>query len=436
MGFIAVAEDNWTFVDTRTGERFVPFGTNYYDPETGWPPQLWKQFDPERVDEHFAKMKELNVNVARVFLTAASFQPARLSVSEEALGKLDQMIEIARRYGIRLILTGPDHWEGPPGYWHPDRFAHQIAIGALEHFWTIVGERYKDEPVIMAWDLLNEPGIPWETSIMATQWNSWVREEYSDVETLVRAWEDEHVRDEWEKGQFGIPENRGNEGSGRLYDYQRFRESIARRWVQRQVEAIRAVDTNHLVTVGLIQWSFPYMRATWEPDPMAPSWYAAFNPRQLADLVDFTSIHFYPVLGDPKSPEMLRANEEYLLAVLHFADVGKPVLLEEFGWPPGTWNEHVLKVTEGLASGWVSWPFADTPTSTDLSKNAGLVTVDGQLKSWGKTFQSYAAARSGAAPAPRRTDLRPVDIDWRTILTTDNPYGYLDDYLVAAGLKQ
>ena len=434
MGFIEIAGDNWTFIDAATGELFVPFGTNYYDPETGWPPQLWKQFDPERVDYHFALMKQLKVNVARVFLTAASFQPERLTVSEEALDKLDRMIEIARRHGIRLILTGPDHWEGVPAYWSPDRFAHEIALGALDHFWTVVAGRYKDEPVIMAWDLLNEPMIPWESPTMAAQWSAWVREQYSSAGELARAWGEESARVEWEWGHFRIPQNRGDEGNPRLYDYQRFRESIARRWVERQVQAIRAVDPNHLITLGMIQWSFPYSRATWEPDPLAPSWYSAFNPHRLADLLDFVSIHFYPVLGDPATPALLKANEEYLQAVLHFADVGKPVVLEEFGWPPGTWNERVLQVTEGLASGWLSWPFADSPASTDLSKTAGLVTVDGRVKEWGRTFQAYVAART-KAPPPRRDDLRPVDIDWRTVLTTSNPYVYLEDYLVAAGLK-
>ncbi len=110
-GFIGIDNDNWRFANTSTGEIFIPYGTNYFDPQTGWAPKLWKMFDASRVNQHFSMMSDIGVNVARVFLTAASFQPDIDKISNEGLDKLDALIEIAKRFNIRLILTGPDHWE-------------------------------------------------------------------------------------------------------------------------------------------------------------------------------------------------------------------------------------------------------------------------------------------------------------------------------------
>jgi len=116
MELIAIAPDSHSFVERDSGRSYIPFGTNYYDPHTGWAPKLWRQFDTEKVREHFRVMNELGVNCARVFLTAASFQPTADAVEQEALTKLDKLVEIAREKNVRLILTGPDHWEGQPTY--------------------------------------------------------------------------------------------------------------------------------------------------------------------------------------------------------------------------------------------------------------------------------------------------------------------------------
>ena len=161
MELIKVAPDGQGFAELDSGRPYIPFGTNYYDPNTGWAPKLWRKFDAGRVREHFRIMSGLGINCARVFLTAGSFQPTTEKIEEQALLKLDKLVEIATDDGIRLILTGPDHWEGVPDYWRPDRFAGKEALQALERFWTVVARRYCGEPAIFAWDLLNEPHIPW-----------------------------------------------------------------------------------------------------------------------------------------------------------------------------------------------------------------------------------------------------------------------------------
>jgi endo-1,4-beta-mannosidase len=400
MELIAVTPNGRGFVECSSGRLYIPFGTNYYDPHTGWAPKLWRQFNPKKVREHFRVMSEIGVNCARIFLTAGSFQPTSETIEEQALTKLDKLVEIARDRGIRLILTGPDHWEGQPAYWKPDRFAGEAALRALERFWDVVGRRYRDDPAIFAWDLLNEPHMPWFVEQWRPQWNAWLRRTYRNREALEAAWGDELTEaEQWNK--VAVPENSPNFGNSRLRDWQRFREHLADKWVRCQIEAIRRADPTHLVTIGYIQWSYPLVR------PGNPSRYAAFNPHRQARWLDFVTIHFYPTLGSPfESKENWQRNISYLQGILAYCRTGKPVVLGEFGWYGGgapqhhpylseeqqaRWIGEEIEATRALADGWLSWPFADSPQSKDISLFAGLVKADLILKAWGHKFKMLSA---------------------------------------------
>lgn len=426
--YIKVGSDNWNFVCSKSGEIFIPFGTNYFDPETGWAPKLWIMFDKKRVQDHFQKMSDIGVNIARIFLTTQSFQPKSDVISKEGLEKLDTMIDIAKSHNIRLILTGPDHWEGSPDYWKPDKYAGESALSALEFFWYEVANRYKNEPVIFAWDLLNEPEIFWKSEVMSEKWRLWLKDKYGTDNAE-------------------IPEDRIDKGNDLLYKYQLFREYIAYEWTRRQVNAIRAVDPNHLITIGFIQWSFPLIRAPWGDKANMPSRYAAFNPIKLVDLLDFICIHFYPILGDPGEPELKLKNTHYLQAVVNYCYTGKPTVVEEYGWYGGgemngkyypesyqnDWNTNVVKSTLGLASGWLVWAYADTPTSTDLTKFGGLYNIKGELKEWGKSFKSLAE-QIAKSKLKRREDIKPAAFDEIEAFTGDVKDLY-DQYLVNSGIK-
>jgi len=190
--------------------------------------------------------------------------------------------------------------------------------------------------------------------------------------------------------------------SPRLRDWQRFREYLADEWVRRQVEAIRKADPTHLVTVGYIQWSYPLVR------PGQPGRYAAFNPRRQARWLDFVTIHFYPTLGSPfQSDSNRRKNLAYLQAASAYCRTGKPVILGEFGWYGGgapqhhpflsekqqaQWITAEIEASCGLVDGWLSWPFADSPESRDISLFSGLVKPDMTLKTWGRKFRTYASS--------------------------------------------
>jgi hypothetical protein len=410
MRLITVTADGSGFVEATSGRSYVPFGTNYYDPNTGWPPQVWEQFDLDRVPEHFEVMSQLGVNCARVFLAAAAFQPNADTVDEQALKKLDMLIRIARRAGIRLIVTGPGDWEGEPSYWQPDQFTGEEALKALDHFWTVIGQRYQGEPAIFAWDLANEPQMPWSAPSWGPRWNAWLESKYADRDGLKAAWGNTLSDSElW--GSIEMPEDVARSGDPRLHDWQLFREHLADQWVQRQVRVLREVDPTHLITIGYVQWSYPVVR------PGDPSLYSAFNPRRQVEWLDFVCMHFYPLMGRPfGSRDNWLRNLAYLQTLLAYCHAGKPVMLGEYGWygggaPAGRpyldedqqdrWISAEIEASRRLAQGWLSWPFADTPDSTDMAVFGGIVRKTMAWKLWAVRFQAYAANRSVLPqPAP------------------------------------
>ncbi len=400
-GFVRVAGEKGF---TLNGKPWHPLGCNYHDPLTGWAPKLWRQFDPERVERHFDVMEKLGVNVVRVFLTAESFIPSPPDLETEALEKFDAMLAIARRRGIRVHPTGPDHWEGTPPWRRGDIFTSERALEAQVAFWKAFSRRYRNEPAIFAYDLLNEPHIRWRNPTMEAAWRVWLKKKYPTLEALRQAW-GSMVKELKSLEDVEIPPDQpaeNAESSRRLLDFQRFRESLADRWVRLQTEAIRAEDSNHPVTVGFIQWSVPVRHGR-------PSRYAAFRPSRIASLVDFLSVHFYPLWGDPlASEENFHQNLAYLELVLRYVRAGdpqKPLLVGEFGWYGGgqpngqverspqdqtRWCRAAVLQGKGIAAGWLNWSFADTPSSRDISKFSGLVTEKEVPKPWGEVFRQFA----------------------------------------------
>ena len=113
--------------------------------------------------------------------------------------------------------------------------------------------------------------------------------------------------------------------------------------------------------------------------------------------------------------ENWQKNLDYLQAVLAYCQIGKPVVLGEFGWYGGgapqnhphlteaqqaDWIGMEIEVSRKLADGWLSWPFADTPSSRDISLFAGLVKSDLTVKAWGHKFKELSANLS-ALKQPR-----------------------------------
>jgi len=411
---IRPAADGRGFVDAH-GKPFIPFGATYYRPGTGWAPQVWKDFDAEATRQDFARMKELGVNCIRVFLSYGSFykEPGRLDPA--GMAKFEQFLTMAEAAGIYIHPTGPDLWEGPPG-WPVGGLEDEKTLTALESFWKLFAARYRARNVIFAYDLRNEPSVGWGG--LEAAWNRWRNDKYGAGPALRPA---------------PIPPESDALTNANLLEYQSFREHIADEWTRRQVAAIKTADPAALVTVGMIQWSVPALLP-------GLSQYSGFRPRRQARYLDFLTIHFYPLEDGGykyRAPESLARNLSYLECVAReVALAGKPVVLGEFGWygggvphfnngafPPATeaqqeeYDRRAVETSAPCVSGWLNWGLFDDPDATDCSELIGLLTAGGRVKAWGKTFHSLAARRKGKVSRAKWPAPRP-ELDWDACLTS------------------
>ncbi len=427
---VRIAKDGRTF-ETDDGRPFVPFGVNYYRPGTGWAPQVWKQFDAEATRRDFVRMKELGVNCVRIFLTYHSFYSDPGVLRDEGLNKFDQFLDIAEKAGIYVHPAGPDHWEGAPN-WRPVAVADRRTLEYTEQFWKLFAARYRGRHVIFAYDLKNEPDVGWKNELITSRWNGWLQRKYGTVAKLAAVWGETN---QLEFGRIAVPPAKDALKSRKLLDFQSFREQLADEWTQGQAEAIKSVDPEALVTVGYVQTSVPSRFWGGIND------YTAFRAGRQARYLDFLEIHFYPAERggyEYRSDEDELANLAYLEGIVReVARPGKPVVLAEFGWyggaekpkfdkgrhPIGTEEQQAkylrrtVEVSEGFVCGWLNWGFYDHPEATDCSELTGLLTADGKLKAWGKTFQQLSAKYSGKRIEPARIGPRPT-LDWEACITS------------------
>ena len=441
---IRVTAEGHGFV-TAEGKPYVPLGINYYRPGTGWAPQVWKQFDADATRRDFARMKELNVNCVRVFLTFESFCPEPHQLAPEGLSKLDRFLDLAEEAGIYVHPTGPDHWEGLPEWARGDRIADDQVLAALESFWKQLATRYRGRAGVFAYDLLNEPEVRWDSPALRAKWKKWVQHRYATPAEAAAAWK--QPVDSVAFDAPPLPPRDNAPGNSLLLDYQRFREEIADEWTRRQVAAIKSADPDALVTVGLIQWSVPVLLA-------APWQYSGFRPDRQAQYLDFLEVHFYPFdhgVYQYASDESEARNLAYLESVVReVARPGKPVVIAEFGWYGGAkptfdggrhpaatedqqarWCRRVVETTAGLACGWLNWGFYDHPESHDVSQLTGLLKVDGTVKAWGHEFSRLSRRLSGTN-LPRKTPAHRPLLDWDEVLcSTTAGHDYRERYYQA-----
>ena len=426
---ILVAKGGRGFV-TAPDSPFVPFGVTYYHPETGWPPQVWKQFDPETTRKDFAIMKRQGVNCVRVFLTYHSFYSQPGVLNPEGLKKFDQFLAIAEEAGIYVQSLGPGDWEGPP-MGQSVAIEDENTVSALEQFWKLFAARYRGRSVIFAYELQNEPSVPWKSDILLKRWNTWLEQKYASVKALDAAW---GTAEPVELGNVPIPATTDALNSRRLLDYQSFRESVADEWTRRQAAAIKSADPDALVTVGLIQWSVPVVL------PVFISHYSAFRPERQAKFLDFMEIHFYPLakgVYEYRSEEEEVMNMAYLESVVReIARSDKPTVLAEFGFygggkphfsggthPAATEEQQarycrrVVETSAGFVCGWLNWGFYDDPDAKDVSELTGLLTATGKIKAWGTAFQQLAQKYQDQQFSLPKTGPRPA-MNWDACLTS------------------
>ena len=371
-------------------------GVNY------WPRRKamywWSNFDTGEAREEFAAIKEIGLNVVRLFLLWDDFQPEPTSVEKDKLENLVKVADIAAENNLGLDVTfftghmsGPNwspRWllggELPPEahqHWLRDvisngkktdkgyrnMFHDEMALNAERLLLKTVVNTLKDHPGIWMWNLGNEPDL------------------------------------------FAWP-NSSDEGAA---------------WVKEMVGLIKSIDPKHPVTIGL------------HGDGLHRD--NGLRIDKVYAQTDVAVMHSYPMYT-PWARKPLDPDFVPFTCALTAALAGKPVLMEEFGgctalpgeatytmkWTETNGREReqfmaseedfaeflsltIPKLHDSGATGAMVWCYADyIPQLWDLPpcNNAqherffGLVRPDGSLKPHAKAIQEFAATKPQVKPIP------------------------------------
>lgn len=377
---------------SQAAQPFI-LGANY------WPRRKamywWSQFDAAEVREEFALMREIGLDVARIFLLWDDFQPQPDSVSPQALADLETVCNIAADSGLKLDVTFfTGHMSGtnwtprwllggplPHHKWirqvvnqgevhnsgYRNFFNDPVALQAERLLLRTVVERFKQHPAIWMWNLGNEPDL------------------------------------------FAWPAS----------------EAEGRAWTREMTQLIKAIDPEHPVTLGLHSGSLHERNGLMINDVYGET--------------DVAVMHSYPMYVDwsrhPLDPDFV----PYTCA-LTASLAGKPVLMEEFGGctaapgqPSYNWEWDALgqhynrfmaseedlaeyfrqvlpKLVQIGTTGAITWCFADyietlwDKPPCNASKHErffGLVRPDGSLKPHAEVIKQFAATRPTVQPIPQ-----------------------------------
>lgn len=358
----------------------------------------WSDFDAGEVREEFAVIREIGMDVVRLFLLWDDFQPDPDSVSKEALENLVKVADIAAENNLGLDVTFfTGHMSGPN--WSPR--------------WLLGGE------------------LPWKGG------NEWIRDIVSAGKLVDQGYRnmfhDEVALDAERlllktvvgalKDHPGIwMWNLGNEPD--LFAWPITSEAGAA-WIKEMVGLIKSIDPNHPVTIGL------------HGDGLHRD--NGLRIDKVYAHTDIAVMHSYPMYTSwarkPLDPDFVP-----FTCALTAALAGKPVLMEEFGgctalpgkatytmkWTETNGREReqfmaseedfaeflgltISKLQDSGATGAMVWCYADyIPQLWDLppcnnsqhERFFGLVRPDGSLKPHAKVIQEFAATRPQVRPIP------------------------------------
>lgn len=379
-----------------TNQAFI-LGVNY------WPRRKamywWSDFDPAEVDDEFAVIQDLGLDVVRIFLLWDEFQPEPGAVDKAALANLVKVAEIAAAHGLRLDVTfftghmsGPnwaprwllDHPAGAPlpySGWtrqvvsrgqvvadsvYRNMFGDPLALEAERLLLRTVVAALKDHPAIWMWNLGNEPDL------------------------------------------FAWPAN----------------SSAGQAWTREMIGLVKSLDPVHLATIGTHIASLNVDNGLRIDMAHAET--------------DVPIMHTYPMYSSvarhPLDPDFV----PFTIA-LTAALAGRPVLMEEFGGctalqghPSETWewtaynrprtqfmaseedfSEYMRQVLPRIqqvgATGALIWCFADYAEELwDIppcgesrhERHFGLLRPDGSLKPHAQVLKDFAATRPAVLPVP------------------------------------
>ena len=303
-----------------------------------------KYMDQKKIDARMQAMADNGVTVLRTWGFSNEswhgFETAPGEYVEPQFMLFDYIMDSARRHGIKVIITLENYWEayggidkklqwaGLSGGSHKARAQYfsnaqckQWYKNYVKHFAErtnyFTGVKYKDDPTIFAWDLMNEP-------------------RYQDA---------------------------GEDTTG----------ITLRKWVDEMSSYVKSVDSNHMVCVGLEGHGSEYNFGGDEGNPYV---YIQQSPN-----IDFCSAHPYPdEYWANLTPEQNAETVKKWINDAH-EKVGKPFVAGEFNVRKSLspekyeayWRSVYDTIYENGAAGALFWEFNDRQLSDFTVQNGDEV---------------------------------------------------------------
>lgn len=144
------------------GERFIPFGANYWPRSTG--PAMWELWPKDEIARDLDAMASLGMNAIRFLLRWEDFQPSPLAVDPAALDRLDAMLAMCRDRGLWANPSLFVGWMSGRAYfpaWKGSRsmFQEPEVVEACRRLVLAAGERIARHSNVFAVDLGNELNV-------------------------------------------------------------------------------------------------------------------------------------------------------------------------------------------------------------------------------------------------------------------------------------
>jgi len=164
--------DGRNFVDA-SGAKVVFQGVNVRDPHNLEEEGHWTR-------SHFQEAKAWGANVVRLPIHPPSW---RARGEEGYMALIDQAVEWARELELYLILD----WHSI-GNLKMELFQHEMYITSVEEttaFWDAVSKRYANEPLVLMYELYNEPTISGD-NFGDMSWEEW-KDINEDLISVIRS---------------------------------------------------------------------------------------------------------------------------------------------------------------------------------------------------------------------------------------------------------
>lgn len=271
---IAVSTATNGFVDAN-GDRFIPWGYNYLTRDKFLEDQWESESQWPIMEDDFKEMKCYAGNTVRLHLQFGKFMDDPTTPNSAALERLSRLVDIAEKRRIYLIITGLAEYRASDAPSWYDQLSDSARWESQAVFWQSVAGFIGNRNSVFAYDLMNEPVVSVRNSDGSIQW---------------------------------LP----GDGFGGYHFVQNItRDSTEtfgptmHAWIAKMTAAIRAVDTQTLITVGFLPLG---TLTAFEND------------------LDFISTHIYP--GDTTLQQWV----DYVAA----NQGSKPFMLTELGNMNGT----------------------------------------------------------------------------------------------------